>query len=143
MKREAQKHLESYGIKASPQRLAVMEYLMAHRVHPSADEIFSALVPSMPTLSKTTVYNTLNALAQLGAIQALDIDPRQLHFDCDTTPHAHFLCLSCGRIEDVWLDAAEFRGLTDRKAPQGAVVRSVQLIYKGTCKTCNQKQTDN
>ena len=41
------------------QRIAIMEYLMEHRTHPSADEIYTALSPSMPTLSKTTVYNTL------------------------------------------------------------------------------------
>lgn len=143
MKKEAQKYLESYGIKASLQRLAVMEYLMTHRIHPSADEIFSALLPSMPTLSKTTIYNTLNALSELGAIQALDIDPRQLHYDCDTTPHAHFLCSACGRIEDIMLDAAKFRELTSRRAPEGSAVQSVQLIYKGICKACNQKQFDN
>ena len=41
------------------QRIAIMEYLMEHPIHPSADDIYTALSPSMPTLSKTTVYNTL------------------------------------------------------------------------------------
>ena len=51
--------LLKYSIKPSMQRIAIMEYLMEHRTHPSADEIYTALSPSMPTLSKTTVYNTL------------------------------------------------------------------------------------
>ena len=41
------------------QRIAIMEYLMDNPIHPSADDIYTALSPSMPTLSKTTVYNTL------------------------------------------------------------------------------------
>ena len=59
--------LLEYNIKPSMQRIAIMEYLMEHRTHPSADEIYTALSPSMPTLSKTTVYNTLKLFAEQGA----------------------------------------------------------------------------
>ena len=48
--------LLEYNIKPSMQRIAIMEYLMDHPIHPSADDIYTALSPSMPTLSKTTVY---------------------------------------------------------------------------------------
>ena len=51
--------LLEHNIKPSMQRIAIMEYLMEHPIHPSADDIYTALSPSMPTLSKTTVYNTL------------------------------------------------------------------------------------
>ena len=47
------------GIKPSQQRIALLEYLVKHPVHPTADELYSRLSPMMPTLSKTTVYNTL------------------------------------------------------------------------------------
>lgn len=66
--------LLGHGIKPSVQRLAVMEYLKTHCTHPTADEIFSALSPKMPTLSRTTVYNTLRLLASRGAVLSLDID---------------------------------------------------------------------
>ena len=51
-------YLLKYNIKPSMQRIAIMDYLMVHRVHPTADEIYNALYPTMPTLSKTTIYNT-------------------------------------------------------------------------------------
>lgn len=67
------------------QRIAIMEYLMTHRTHPTVDEIYTALSPSMPTLSKTTVYNTLRLLAEHGAVLELDMDSRNTRFDGDVT----------------------------------------------------------
>ena len=95
--------LLEYNIKPSMQRIAIMEYLMEHRTHPSADEIYTALSPSMPTLSKTTVYNTLKLFAEQGAALMLTIDERNANFDADTSPHAHFICKRCGNIYDLEL----------------------------------------
>ena len=58
------------------QRIAIMDYLMEHRVHPTADEIYNALYPTMPTLSKTTIYNTMKLFSEQGAVKALVIDEK-------------------------------------------------------------------
>ena len=86
------RYLTEHGVKPSVQRLAVMDYLMEHHTHPTVDEIYSALLPNMPTLSKTTVYNTLKLLTEQGAAIQLTIDERNVCFDADTSAHAHFLC---------------------------------------------------
>lgn len=54
----ARDYLEKCGIKPSLQRIAIVEYLMENRIHPTADDIYHALCIQVPTLSKTTVYNT-------------------------------------------------------------------------------------
>ena len=107
MNAKLHQYLSSFGVKPSMQRIAIMEYLMTHRTHPTVDEIYTALSPSMPTLSKTTVYNTLRLLAEHGAVLELDMDSRNTRFDGDVTPHAHFYCKSCGRIEDLPLIGGE------------------------------------
>ena len=89
-------YLLKYNIKPSLQRMAIMDYLMAHRVHPTADEIYNALYPTMPTLSKTTIYNTMKLFTEQGAVKALVIDEKNVRFDIDTSSHAHFMCLECG-----------------------------------------------
>ena len=89
--------LQSHSIKPSVQRIAIMQYLMDHHTHPTVDEIYTALAPGMPTLSKTTVYNTLKLLDEHAAIQTLTIDGRNTCYDGDTTPHAHFLCTVCNK----------------------------------------------
>ena len=90
--------LLEHNIKPSMQRIAIMEYLMNHPIHPSADDIYTALSPSMPTLSKTTVYNTLKLFSEQGAALMLTIDEKNTNFDADTSVHSHFLCRRCGHI---------------------------------------------
>ena len=55
-------YLKGNGIKPSVQRMRIFQYLLDHHTHPTVDDIFKNLSPEMPTLSKTTVYNTLNIL---------------------------------------------------------------------------------
>ena len=129
-----------HGVRPSLQRMAVMEYLMTHRTHPTADEIYGALSPSMPTLSRTTVYNTLNLLAARGAVLALDIDARQTRFDGDTSLHAHFLCKSCGAIHDMPVADDAIRMLRPSVPVQ---VDDVQILYKGVCCECYKCKTND
>ncbi len=111
-----------------------MEYLATHRTHPTADEIHTALHATMPTLSKTTVYNTLRLLADHRAILSLDIDERNTRFDGDVSPHAHFRCRRCGCIRD--LPAPE--GHAAAGTETGIEIDEVQWYYKGLCENCKQ-----
>lgn len=135
------KYLEEHGIKPSLQRMAVMDYLFKHRTHPTAEEIFNALYPSIPTLSRTTVYNTLKLLVEQGAALGLDIDDKQIHYDGDTSLHAHFKCKSCGMIADLPIDKSNNLIAAQHN---GFVITEVNVYYKGYCKNCskttNQKE---
>ena len=128
------RNLTDHGVKPSAQRLAVMEYLMEHRTHPSADEIYCALHPAMPTLSKTTAYNTPRPPTEKGAAIQLTIDERNVCFDADTTPHAHFLCTRCGKVFDVPLRETDL----ERQAciPQGFRTEQTAVYYRGCCARC-------
>lgn len=94
-------YLLKYGIKPSVQRMAIMEYLLSHKTHPTAEEIFHSLSPSIPTLSKTTVYNTLKLFSEKGAALCLNIDEKNARFDGDISRHIHFICKGCGCIHDL------------------------------------------
>ena len=120
--------LRAHNIRPSLQRIAVMDYLLTHRTHPTADEIYGALAPHIPTLSKTTVYNTLALLVEHGAAAHITIDPRESRFDGDTSPHGHFLCTVCGTLYDVFFDPQPQLPLP----PGGHAVASTQIYYRGT-----------
>lgn len=126
--------LLEYNIKPSMQRIAIMEYLMEHRTHPSADEIYTELSPTMPTLSKTTVYNTLKLFSEQGAALMLTIDERNANFDADTSQHAHFLCKQCGKIYD--LPFSKEVKTVEGLQMDGHEVREMHYYYKGVCKEC-------
>lgn len=135
MREQAYNRLAEFGIKVSVQRVEIMRYLLSNYTHPDADQIHAALIEKVPTLSKTTVYNTLKLFAQNGAIQMLDIDGSMAHFDADIRPHAHFLCRSCGTIHDVPLP----EGL-DLSLDSDHDIDGISLYYKGTCRGCRDKK---
>lgn len=135
---DAYEQLLEFNIKPSVQRIAVMEYLMKHRTHPSADEIYTALSPSMPTLSKTTVYNTLKLFAEQGAALMLTIDEKNANFDGDTSAHAHFFCKRCGHIYD--LKGPETVKSVEDREMDGHHVSEIHYYYKGICKNCLNEQ---
>ncbi len=136
---DAVNQLQAHHIKPSVQRIAILDYLMGHDTHPTVDEIYMALAPSIPTLSKTTVYNTLKLLGEEGAVQTLTIDGHNTCYDAITTPHSHFLCKRCGRIYDV-----KYSGEVERALPgvdhNGNIIQEIHYYYKGICKHCKDEQ---
>lgn len=130
--------LLSHDIKPSAQRLAIMDWLTTHPIHPTVDEIWQALSPDMPTLSKTTVYNTLRLFVAQGAAQMLTIDERNACFDADVSPHSHFLCRQCGKVFDVPFIGTTRLPSVDKLC--GHQAEEVQHYYRGICCNCSQQR---
>ena len=84
--------LIALGIRPSIQRVAIMKYLLSHHTHPTVEEVFVALKKQLPTVSRTTVYNTLRMLSEHGAALMITIDDHRVCYDGVTEPHAHFFC---------------------------------------------------
>lgn len=128
------KHLlEQTGIRPTLQRLAVIEYLAACHSHPSADETHTALSVAYPTLSRTTVFNTLRLFVEKGLAHEVDISADVIRYDFALqTPHAHFQCTRCLRIFDIPFDLAAIA------KPEGFVCDNVNLYFKGICPRCRQ-----
>ena len=76
--KEALDTLQNYGIHPSVQRIAIMDYLLKNHTHPTVDEVYVALCKVIPTLSKTTVYNTLRLFSEHGAALMLTIDEKKV-----------------------------------------------------------------
>ncbi len=122
------------NIRPSQHRIEIMKYLIEKKNHPTADTIYKDLVKNMPTLSKTTVYNTLYTLVEKGLISVLNIEDNELRYDHDTSPHIHFKCIKCGRVYDIH----STKYFTKHKEIDGHQIISQQIIYKGICKNCRK-----
>ncbi|MDR2847666.1 MAG: transcriptional repressor [Bacteroidales bacterium] len=127
--------LTDCGVKPSPQRMAIMQFLVMNPVHPTVEVVFNSLLPKMPTLSKTTVYNTLKLLSEHGAIQTIVIDEKNVRYDATTAVHAHFQCKQCGKVFDF-----KVKGLKDIKVKAKHFhITECQVYYKGLCEECNNQ----
>jgi Fe2+ or Zn2+ uptake regulation protein len=122
--------LRAKGIKPSAQRIEIMRYIMTHKTHPTVDDIFQSIVNENPTLSRTTVYNTVWLLVKSGAINTINIDRANARFDFWENPHAHFRCHKCGCIKDIPFD------YTKIERPQDLKIDNVDLFFEGECQDC-------
>lgn len=135
-KAEVIERLTAHGIKPSVQRMAIMEYLMTHRVHPTVEDVYNGLCRDIPTLSKTTVYNTLRMFAEQGAATMITIDDHRVCYDGEMQPHVHFFCRQCGKIYDLHREQAPL--MPPHFEAEGHQVNEVQLYYKGVCAKCRE-----
>lgn len=95
------KKYKDIGVKLTPQRLAILDYLEGNTCHPSAEDIYRALLEKFPTMSLATVYNTLDTLRLKGRVLELSIDPEKKRFDPNTEPHNHLICVKCKKVADI------------------------------------------
>ena len=125
--------LEDSGLRCTPQRYAVMAYLIECHRHPTAAEIFKAVNRVDPRSSRATTYNNLRDLVQAGLVREVAVEGRAARFDAKGTRHHHFVCDRCGNVEDVkWYSV--------RRPVSGSlgkrILRECELIFRGLCTKC-------
>jgi Fur family peroxide stress response transcriptional regulator len=129
--------LEVSGLRCTPQRYAVMAFLMKYNGHPTAAEIFEAVNRVDPQSSRATTYNNLRDLVQAGLVREVAVEGRAARFDLKLMRHHHFICDRCGHVEDIeWYDVP-------KPAPASLgkrVVRECELILRGLCMKCAPRQ---
>ena len=134
---KAKQRIKDIGVSVTQTRVRILAYLMEHHTHPDLDEIYQALVVSMPTLSRTSVYNTVHLLNRYGLVKILTIDGRQVCVDEDTSAHAHLLCTRCGKVIDMPLQGIDGER---QMIVEGNLIEEVHQYYKGICKNCLTKK---
>jgi Fur family transcriptional regulator, peroxide stress response regulator len=125
--------LEGRGLRCTPQRYAVMAFLMEHNRHPTATEIFEGVNRLDPRSSRATTYNNLRDLVEAGLVREVAVEGRAARFDAKGMRHHHFICDRCGNVEDLeWYDVPRPRSSSLGKR----VLRDCELIFRGLCTKC-------
>jgi Fur family peroxide stress response transcriptional regulator len=128
------KILKASALSVTAQRAAVMEFLHGNTDHPSVDTVYKQVKKRFPYISRATVYNTVKALTRAGLLQEVLVQQDKTRVDSNVSPHHHFRCVRCGRIEDVPYDiltAAHVAGHA-----KGHHVEEVRVVMEGRCKRC-------
>lgn len=132
--------LSKAGIRPSVQRVAIYSYLCEKQNHPTVDNVFTALSPSYPTLSRTTIYNTLKTFEEKNLVQSVQIEDDKLRYDTIMQEHLHFKCMKCGKIFDIFDDEqiADQRTKIGSLLPNGFSSTKVQTNIWGVCSECGE-----
>lgn len=121
------------GLKMTPQRRAIVDYLQQAKHHPTAEEVMGAVNERFPMTSRATVYNTLNWLKEAGLVHVV-WEGGSVRFDPNTDYHHHFICRKCGGVRDV---ASELLGMINLDAV-GAQhkIETFDITLRGLCFVC-------
>jgi len=120
--------LAACGIQPTPQRIAVAEYVLNTADHPTADEVWIKVRHRCPTLSRATVYNTLNLFTEKGLLRAHSLKEGVAVFDPHVAPHHHFIDEETGKVFDIPWDGVK---VTGEKSLRGLEVREYQVVLRG------------
>lgn len=139
---QALQKLKNTGIRMTPQRQAILTYLLESMTHPSADEIYRSLEPNFPNMSVATVYNNLKVFVEAGLVRELTYGDGASRFDADMSDHYHVTCDHCGKIVD--FEHAPLSHI-EREVEEhtGFVVKGHRLEVYGTCPDCVSKKASS
>ncbi|MCR2044764.1 Fur family transcriptional regulator [Anaerosalibacter massiliensis] len=128
----AKQSLKEHNIKPSTIRIKILQYLMDNKLHPTADHIYKYLINDIPTLSKTSVYNTLELFLENNLVNIVTIDDKESRYDINTSTHGHFKCEKCNKIYDFHISSNNLNG----KEIDGFIINNKKIYYEGICKEC-------
>ncbi|SER06220.1 Fur family transcriptional regulator, peroxide stress response regulator [Granulicatella balaenopterae] len=94
--------LRQDGVRITPQREAILNFLAESDKHPTADDIYQALSEEYKQMSVATVYNNLRLFTSYGFVKEMTYGDNASRFDFSSTEHYHVICEKCGCIEDLF-----------------------------------------
>ena len=124
----------------SRKREAILQKIRGSHIHPTAEWVYQELKNEYPDLSLGTVYRNLTRFKEDGTIRSLGVINGQEHFDGELNAHDHFLCVECGQILDMARPAFLEESIEHLEKTGNLVVRSYDLLLRGTCPACCKKQ---
>lgn len=132
---QALHQLKNSGVRMTPQRHAILSYLLNTMTHPTADEIYKALSPNFPSMSVATVYNNLKVFLEAGLVRELTYGGHSSRFDADLSEHYHAVCERCGTLVDF-----SYKPLNDleqaAEEETGFHAKSHRVEVYGICSAC-------
>jgi Fe2+ or Zn2+ uptake regulation protein len=124
--------LRAHDIKVTSQRIRILKFLDRFGDHVDADAIYSALKGHNPSLSKTTVYNTLDLFHEKGLVSVLTISGTEQRYELEQGMHHHLLCSRCGGIYNIDISCPYLGGMIHGEHK----IEEVHGYFRGICKNC-------
>lgn len=120
--------LKQNGLKATPQRVAVLKELSKQNHHPTMDEMYSNIREENPTISLATVYKNVNVLREAGIVIEINTPNNKMRYDYLAYPHIHMVCKQCGHITDLDYDKSLFDYQNSLEKSRGVIIDRLDVI---------------
>lgn len=132
--------LKNAGVRMTPQRHAILSFLLGTKSHPTADDIYRSLDGMFPNMSVATVYNNLRLLKDIGLVKELTYGDSSSRFDANVMDHYHIICVKCGKIDDFELEGNLEKAYGVAEEKTGYKALSHRLEVYGVCGSCQSHE---
>jgi Fur family iron response transcriptional regulator len=121
-------NLKRLGISPTKQRIAIGEVIFSRNQHISAEQILEKAQKADASVSKATVYNTLNLFVEKKIVRELIIDRSKVFYDPNTDFHHHIYNVDTGEIRDISAESLSVTGLPD--LPIGVQLEGADVVIR-------------
>ena len=142
---EHRERLKNYGLRVTPQRMAVMEAVEMLHSHPSADEVSQFIRQNYPAIATGTIYKTLDTLVEKGLIRRVKTDRDIMRYDAILQSHHHLYCAVRERIEDYYDDELDniLNEYFKRRKIKDFDIEEIRLQIVGRFPDCDKEKHKN
>ena len=137
---EIAERLREWGVRVTPQRLAIAEAVLNSVDHPSVQQIYERVQSHFPSMTLATIYSTLDVLERSSLIQELPF-PQFSRYESNLTPHVNLVCIQCGNVMDASAGEEAVVRLRDQVASESNFRVAWQRVdFHGWCRRCAEEK---
>ena len=128
LKSNVEKKLKFYRLRPTKARVRIGMMFLDQPRHLSADQVYEKLIKKGHSISKATVYNTLNAFAERGLLNQVAIDPAKTYYDSSTNAHHHFFNVDTGQLFDIPSEELSIESIP--QLPEHTKIQDLEIVIK-------------
>ena len=126
------------GLPVTVQRRVIFDALLDREDHPTIDQVYEVVKSRIPSVSRTTVYRTLETLAELGVAKKTSHFAAMARFDGNMDHHHHLVCVRCDKVVDFADPALGELALPDARRT-GFEIVDFSVYFEGLCQQCKRR----
>lgn len=126
--------LKQSGLKVTPQRLAIIEFLSEYG-HLSIAKMYELVKEKFPSISLATIYKNVNAMIDNGFLKEVKIIGEDSRYELNYGEHSHVVCRECGKVVDIDIETQSLFKEAGKKS--NIMVESSSMVFYGICKECS------
>lgn len=130
--------LRTEGYRITPQRIAIIDYVLETKSHPTAEQIHKEILKNYPMTSLSTVYKTIELMKAKNLISETGSSDKTRFgiVDCN---QINLICNNCGRIESYTEKTIKEIEIRIKRKSQFEI-QNARMEFLGLCKHCKKKQ---
>jgi Fur family transcriptional regulator, ferric uptake regulator len=94
-------HLHAQGYRLTPQRQLILEAVQRAETHVTPEQVYDRVHRQHPTISRATLYRTLDFLCEVRLIHAMYWGGQMYYEIAGDEPHHHLICRACGGVDQI------------------------------------------